>query len=78
MENKSQDGLKTVPDVEELSTPLDEVNWEEAGNDLTWTVLVKLASGKPIRKVALVEVFEKVWKLKQAAEFYKVEKISFW
>lgn len=53
---------------------LDEVNWEEARYELQWAILVKLASGKPIRKAALVDVFEKVWKLKQSTEFYKVEK----
>lgn len=53
---------------------LDEVNWEEAGSELHWAVLVQLASGKPVRKGALVEVFEKVWKLKQEAKFFHVEK----
>lgn len=53
---------------------LDEVKWEEAENELKWDILVNLASGKSIQKLALTDVFEKVWKLKQQAEFYKVEK----
>lgn len=72
--------------MEEIRTQLEgkmvvslvEVNWEKAENELKWAILVKLASAKPIRKLALIDVFEKVWKLRKPTEFYKVEKTYYW
>lgn len=59
---------------ENMVVPLDDVSWEDAGNELRWAILAKLASGRPIRKGVLINLFEKVWRLKQPAEFYKAEK----
>lgn len=82
MEGDEKEFEDTDHELEMLSTKLDdkmvvsldEVNWEEAGNNLKWAVLAKLASGKPIRKDSLVDVFRKVWRLLQDSEFFKVEK----
>lgn len=80
MEGNYEEIGETERELEMLSTKLDgkmvadEVNWEEAGNELKWAILVKLATGKPIRKGVLVDVLRKVWKLRQDAEFFKVEK----
>lgn len=50
------------------------MNWAEADKELQWAILIKMASGKPIRKRALVDVLEKVWKLKEPTTFSKVVK----
>lgn len=39
---------------------LDQINWEEAGKELEWSVLLKLASGKPFPKKRIVLVLKKV------------------
>lgn len=75
-------GIDVNKEVDILATRLegrvvvsvDEVNWEEAGRDLRWAALLKLASGKNIHKKQLVDVLEKVWKLSQPASFYKMER----
>lgn len=69
-------------DVERIATKLnskvvmslDDVNWEEAGEALKWAILVKLSSGKFIRKAMTVDVFRKLWKLNQEPTYFKVEK----
>lgn len=53
---------------------LDHVDWEDAGKDLQWAVLLKLASGKPFPKSKMVAVLDKVWKLTGHASYHKVER----
>lgn len=83
MEGNEKECFETDNDLEGLSTKLDdkvvvvsldEVNWEEAVKDLKWVLLVKFASGKSIRKDLVVNNLWKVWKLRQQAEFFKVER----
>lgn len=59
---------------DKMVVSLDEINWEEASKGLEWAVLLKFATGRPIRKGMMVDVFQKIWKLRMDAEFLKVEK----
>lgn len=82
MEGNEKEGVDTKWELDMLSSKmvgkmvvsLDEVNWEDVGKELKWAILVKLASGRLIRKGMLVDVFRKVWKFKEDAEFFEVEK----
>lgn len=75
-------GIGTEDEFEGLTTKLydkvvvslDEVSWEDAGSELKWAVLAKLSSGRPFRKNQLVDIFRKVWKLRDEAELFTVER----
>lgn len=81
MEGNENMVMGTENEMESLSTKLDDkvvvslddINWKDAGSELQWAVLAKLASGRPIRKGQLVDVFWNVWKLREEAEFCKDE-----
>lgn len=59
---------------ERFCVSLDKIDWAEAGKTLKWAVLIKLANGKVINKERAEEVMEKIWKVNDAATFWKVEK----
>lgn len=73
MEGNEKEKEGTESDLEKISSKLDdkmvvsidEVNWERAGEELKWAMLIKLVTGKAIRKGMVVDVLRKVWKLEK-------------
>lgn len=59
---------------DKMVVSIDEINWVEAAKELENSVLLKLANNRMIQKKQLVDVLNKIWKLKGSVKFYKVEK----
>lgn len=52
---------------------LDSINWEEAGKNVEWAVLLKFASGRAIPQKPIDDILNNVWKLPSNGDFYKVD-----
>lgn len=48
-------------------------SWKEEGQSLEHAILLKRASGKPLKKKALIEVLNGVWKVSELSSFQRVE-----
>lgn len=70
-----------VNEVNKLATEMDgrlvvsedKINWEEAGKNLEWAILFKLASRRAIHKGGVEEVIRGIWRLDEPTVFWKVE-----
>lgn len=52
-----------------MTISLRDRSWKEAGQNLEYDILLKLASGKSLKKKALIEVLTDVWKVSQPPSF---------
>lgn len=53
---------------------IDVVDWAEAGKNLKYAILLRLSMGKNIQKKSMEELLPKIWKIKNTAMFWKVER----
>lgn len=75
MENSGMDKLVSKM-KEKMVVSVDNLNWEEAGTNLKWAILLRLASGKAIQKNLIENIVTKIWKISEPASFIKVEKAT--
>lgn len=70
-----ESGVETLVSTmtDKLVVSVDRLNWKEAGRNLQWAVLLRLASGKAIQKQPMENIISKVWKVTNPATFLKVD-----
>lgn len=57
-----------------LVVSVDRMNWAEAGRNLKWAIILRLASGKAILKEQFEGTLTKVWKTRETVTFLKMER----
>lgn len=53
---------------------LDTVDWEEAGKNLKFAILIRFASGRTVQKKPIEELLIKVWKTELLVTFWIVDR----